>query len=1051
MNAPYESESREKPSGFRGHLPLPVAAHLLKLRFRAKRASYFLRCSLQANSFAPRWLPKPLRHPVSGYIAALLLESLAVFGSVSLIQWCPEFAFKSLLPVLGIIFVALSWGLWPGLLAMCYGAALLDFFVLPPAIAWENGGGNDTVSLLLFLAVGIITCVMAGQGHWARSQSEEMTRSLREAQAKTEQERLRLRTLLDFLPAAVGMVDAQGLFLERTPACKTLWGENAPVPRTIADYEHAKAWWPDTGQPLAVKDWGMARALTQGEVVVDKEVEIETADGERKIIHDSATPIRDAEGITIGAVGLLKDVTELKRLEQALRRSEREAAARACQLQAVFEAMSECVVVFDANERILQRNAADREAFVFESEPETLAERRAMIKLRDTHEQPIAQHRLHTLRALQGEVVNDPHAPDVIVTTSKGARLLNVTSAPIRDAEGHIMGGVMVMRDVSERRNLEREMAERAAQLETIFESITDGLIVTDQQGRVVRMNQAIKTLLQIEDDPTGKTMPMLEKQHGFFVRDMSGRLFSNAERPISRYLRGEILKKQESVDLILRTREGQETLLNNTGAPILDKAGHIIGAVEVVRDVTEQRNLEAHTRHTLNALLSMAEALVQVQEEPRQDGRYNKQAIQPEKTPSLPTVPQRLAELTQKVLGCQHVCMAAFEPEAGILTPIASVGLSPEHEQEWWAMWKTSLPLSQLVPPALIAALHAGEPILLDETQPPLPFWQRIMPGQASIVVPMRVGETLVGTLKVDCGGGPENFTCPNKRALTMAVARLGALVLERERLLRERAEAQASALAFREANARMDTFLGMAGHELKTPLTSIKLSMQLAERRVRQLSQREPAIAKKLAPLLEQSLRADGHIERLERLINDLLDVSRIRAGKLELRLEPVDLAAIVREAVEEQYQAAPARALIMRFPRDLVLPITADGDRIGQVVTNYLTNAMKYSLEERPVEVGIDTEDHHARVWVRDQGPGLPVEEQRRIWERFHRVKGIEVQSGSGIGLGLGLHICQTIVERHRGQVGVESVPGQGSTFWFTIPLSPARQTKAGNSKR
>jgi len=102
------------------------------------------------------------------------------------------------------------------------------------------------------------------------------------------------------------------------------------------------------------------------------------------------------------------------------------------------------------------------------------------------------------------------------------------------------------------------------------------------------------------------------------------------------------------------------------------------------------------------------------------------------------------------------------------------------------------------------------------------------------------------------------------------------------------------------------------------------------------------------------------------------------------------------------------------------------------------NYLTNALKYSAEDRPVEIGIEMEDWVARVWVRDAGPGIPSEEQDRVWERFHRVPGIEVQSGSGIGLGLGLHISRTIIERHRGHVGVESTPGVGATFWFTLPL-------------
>jgi signal transduction histidine kinase len=182
------------------------------------------------------------------------------------------------------------------------------------------------------------------------------------------------------------------------------------------------------------------------------------------------------------------------------------------------------------------------------------------------------------------------------------------------------------------------------------------------------------------------------------------------------------------------------------------------------------------------------------------------------------------------------------------------------------------------------------------------------------------------------------------------------------------------------------------------------------------------------------------------LERLVNDLLDVSLVQAGKLELLPESAHLATIVREVVETQRQAAPDRTICLQYPPDLPVPVYADTGRIEQVVTNYLTNALKYSAEDRPVEVGVRVEQEQARVWVRDQGPGLPPDEQERIWERFHRAKGIKVQSGSGVGLGMGLHICRTIMEQQGGQVGVESTPGQGSTFWFTLPLcAPAEGTQ------
>jgi signal transduction histidine kinase len=183
------------------------------------------------------------------------------------------------------------------------------------------------------------------------------------------------------------------------------------------------------------------------------------------------------------------------------------------------------------------------------------------------------------------------------------------------------------------------------------------------------------------------------------------------------------------------------------------------------------------------------------------------------------------------------------------------------------------------------------------------------------------------------------------------------------------------------------------------------------------------------------------------LDRLVNDLVDITRIRTGRLDLHLAPADLTPIVHEAVEEQRQVHPDRTLHLECPEEQRAPVMADAYRLGQVVTNYLTNALKYSPADRPVTVGLQVGDQQARVFVRDAGPGLEPAEQEHIWRRFHRARGVEVQSGSGVGLGLGLHISQTIIEQHQGQVGVQSTPGQGSTFWFSLPLAPPEPALGG----
>ena len=294
-----------------------------------------------------------------------------------------------------------------------------------------------------------------------------------------------------------------------------------------------------------------------------------------------------------------------------------------------------------------------------------------------------------------------------------------------------------------------------------------------------------------------------------------------------------------------------------------------------------------------------------------------------------------------------------------------------------------------------------------------------------------------------------------PNRLGTHLLVLALLALVLLRQqvvyvdhmRLRRTQEEAQANELALRESNRQMTTFLGMASHELKTPMTSIMLGLQILQRRIthvmRSLSEEveNAGLQLEAAQALVKTILQQGG--RLNRLVNELLDTSRIEAGRFALRITLADLAAMVRMAVEEQRQAALERTILLYLPTEEETPVYADAERIGQVVTNYLTNALRYSAAVHPVEVGVQREGQQGRVWVHDQGPGIPQHEQERLWERFHRVPGIEAQSGSSMGLGIGLYLSKILIEQHGGQVGVQSLPGQGSTFWFTLPLAAPEQ--------
>ncbi|WP_437816477.1 sensor histidine kinase [Sorangium sp. So ce1078] len=241
-----------------------------------------------------------------------------------------------------------------------------------------------------------------------------------------------------------------------------------------------------------------------------------------------------------------------------------------------------------------------------------------------------------------------------------------------------------------------------------------------------------------------------------------------------------------------------------------------------------------------------------------------------------------------------------------------------------------------------------------------------------------------------------------------------------ERERLLREAQEA----LRIR------DEFLSIASHELKTPLTPLRLHLQLLRRHFA-----DPALAahpktQSFYKLLEIS---NHQLERLTKLVDDLLDVSRISAGQLALQLEDVDLSSLASEAAEGFFQEPSSVESRLSLCANEAVVGRWDRFRMEQVVVNLLANAVKYG-KGKPITVSVQRRGALAELRVEDHGIGIPREVQDRIFDRFERVVSIR----SFGGLGLGLYITRQIIEAHRGTIRVSSAPGQGATFTVELPI-------------
>jgi PAS domain S-box-containing protein len=243
-----------------------------------------------------------------------------------------------------------------------------------------------------------------------------------------------------------------------------------------------------------------------------------------------------------------------------------------------------------------------------------------------------------------------------------------------------------------------------------------------------------------------------------------------------------------------------------------------------------------------------------------------------------------------------------------------------------------------------------------------------------------------------------------------------------ERERLFREAEES---------ARVR-EEFLSVAGHEMRTPLTSLQFLLHTIQKRF-ESGQTEKAV--------EGLVRARAQLQRLSGLTEELLEVARITAGRLTLELEEVDLAELAREVADQQRESAVRAGSELRFEAPSSVTGLWDRSRLEQVVTNLLSNAVKFGAG-KPITVRVEADAAGATLTVRDEGIGISSSDQSRIFERFERA----VSKHSYGGLGLGLWIMHQIVEAHGGQIRVVSQPGQGSTFRVELPRKAAGDVMA-----
>lgn len=222
-----------------------------------------------------------------------------------------------------------------------------------------------------------------------------------------------------------------------------------------------------------------------------------------------------------------------------------------------------------------------------------------------------------------------------------------------------------------------------------------------------------------------------------------------------------------------------------------------------------------------------------------------------------------------------------------------------------------------------------------------------------------------------------------------------------------------------------RKNDFIGMVSHELKTPLTSLNAIIQLA--------------GTKLAGSPDQFLvgamnKANTQVKRMSNMINGFLNISRLESGKMLIEKEWFDFEALIREIADES--AVTATTHVINFELCQPVVVNADRDQINSVVSNLISNAVKYSPKGTTIQIVCKAEDNKVTVSVKDEGVGIKSEDAGKIFERYYRVEGSQTRHISGFGIGL--YLSAEIIRRHEGEIWVESTPEQGSTFYFSLPL-------------
>ena len=562
---------------------------------------------------------------------------------------------------------------------------------------------------------------------------------------------------------------------------------------------------------------------------------------------------------------------------------------------------------------------------------------------------------------------------------AKGKVYFNSEDQPVR-----FIGSVL---DITEQKHNEaqlKENAERQARLGAIVSSSDDAIVSKTLQGMITSWNAAAQRMFgYTEAEVLGKHISLI----------IPPERLKEEEIIISQIKSGGKIDHFETVRV---AKDGHEVHISLSVSPVMDGNGNIIGASKIARDISKQKEYEEKLqRYTRNV-----EILNTV-------GKLVAESL------DIEAILQKVTDATTQITGAAFGAFFYNQlDEQGGSYMLYTISGAPREAFEKFGMPRNT---------AIFNPTFSGEAIVrsADITKDPryghnrphhgMPVGHLPVVSYLAVPVMSKSGSVIGGLLY----GHPEagKFTAEHEK-LVEGIANQASVALENARLYEE----------VQTLNAKKDEFIGLASHELKTPITSLSGFLQIISKRMPENDINKPFVQ-----------RALNQTSKLSALIGDLLDVTKIEAGQLPFTYTPFDLTALVREIIEQMQYSTKSHHIAF-YSEITSLIITADKQRLEQVIINLLSNAIKYSPGANLVNVFVAANNGQAIVRVQDFGMGIAPEQQARIFSRFYRVGGVDDHIS---GLGIGLYISKEIISRHNGQLTVESEIGKGSVFTIVIP--------------